>query len=287
MIAVSAGASISIDPAIVGATVDDDNLLIRGFVSAPANAAVTVNGSVTHIDDLGRFNANEVPLLPGSNTVKVEVTTQAGQSASQTIIVNSTGTGPFVVHASPTEGLESLEVTFTIENPTNTPFKQMLFDLDNDGYPNLILTPAQFVDGKMTVTATYPEGTWLAVLKVYDDQDHVIYSTSRSIVVRIPQILQAKLLGIYDAMLTRLRAGNIAGAMTAFTGSAYDKYNAIFTQLQPSLAAIVDQLGEVKEVTFNGDLAELTLARDTPDGVRLFMIYMLRSEDGIWRIDGM
>jgi hypothetical protein len=286
-ISVATGPSISIDPGLSGATIDDDNVLIRGFVSAPENAAVTVNGSVTHIDDLGRFNANEVALLPGSNTVTVEVTTQAGQSARQSIVVNSTAAGAFVMHASPTEGLESLQVTFTIENPANTPFKQMLFDLDNDGYPNLILTPAQFVDGKTTVTATYPEGTWLAVLKAYDDHDRVIYSTSRSIVVRIPQILQGKLRAIYDGMLTRLRAGNIAGAMSAFTGSAYDKYNAIFTQLQPSLAEIVDQLGEVKDVTFDGELAELTLARNTPDGVRLFMIYMLRSEDGIWRIAGM
>src|SRR6185503_18752652 len=116
-------------------------------------------------------------------------------------------------------------------------------DLDNDGFPNLILTPNQFVDGKLSLTATYPEGTWLAVLKAYDDQNRVIYSTSRSIVVRIPQILQSKLLAIYDGMLARLRVGNIAGALTAFTGSVYDKYSAIFTQLQPSLAEIVDQLG--------------------------------------------
>jgi hypothetical protein len=178
-------------------------------------------------------------------------------------------------------------VTFTIDNPANTPFKQMRLDLDNDGTPNLILTPEQFVDGKLTVTATYPEGTWLAVLKAYDDQDRVIYSTSRSIVVRIPQILQGKLLAIYDGMLARLRAGNIPGALTAFTGSAYERHSEIFTQLQSSLAQIVDQLGEVKEVTFNEDVAELTVVRDTPDGPLAFLIYMLRSEDGIWRVDGM
>jgi len=40
-------------------------------------------------------------------------------------------------------------------------------------------------------------------------------------------------------------------------------------------------------VTFNEDVAELTVVRDTPDGPLAFLIYMLRSEDGIWRIDGM
>jgi hypothetical protein len=45
------GPSIGIEAALDGATIDDDNVLVRGFVFAPANAAVTVNGVVTHIDD--------------------------------------------------------------------------------------------------------------------------------------------------------------------------------------------------------------------------------------------
>jgi len=75
--------------------------------------------------------------------------------------------------------------------------------------------------------------------------------------------------------------------LTAITGSAYDRYNAIFTQLQPSLSSIVDQLGEVRDVTFTMDLAELSIVRNTPDGPQTFMLYMIRAEDGIWRIDGM
>ena len=62
-------------------------------------------------------------------------------------------------------------------------------------------TPAQFSDGKLTVTATYPVGTWLAVIKAFDDQDRVIYSTSKSIVVLLPSVLQGNLRAIYDGML--------------------------------------------------------------------------------------
>jgi hypothetical protein len=279
--------SLNIDAALANATVDDDNILVRGVVSAPANAAVTVNGVVTHIDDLGRFQANDIPLAPGENTINAVVTTQDGQSSTQSITINSTGPGAFVVKAAPTEGLESLQVTFTVEDPASTPFKQMLVDLDGDGFPNVILTPEQFVDGKVTILATYPVGTWLAAFKAYDERDNVIYSTSKSIVVRIPAILQNDLRGIYDGMVTRLRAGNIPGALTAFTGSAYEKYNTIFTQLQPSLASLVDQLGILQEVTFNMDLAEFSFIRNTPDGPQKFMLYMIRAEDGIWRIDGM
>jgi hypothetical protein len=281
------GPSIGIEAALDGATIDDDNVLVRGFVFAPANAAVTVNEMVTHIDDHGRFQANDVALVPGANTVMAVVTTQDGMTSSQSIVVNSSGRGSFVVHAAPTEGLESLDVTFTIENPNGVRFKQIDIDFDDDGAPNMILLPGELTDGRVVVNATYPAGTWRAVIKAYDDRDQLIYATAKSIVVRLPALLQANLRAIYDGTLSRLKAGNIAGALTAFTGSAYEKYNAIFTQLQPSLATIVDQLGTVREISFNADVAELSVVRDTPDGQRLFMVYLVRAEDGIWRIDGM
>ena len=286
-ITVRSAPTVGFDATIVPATVHDNNVLIRGFVSAPANSAVTVNGVVTHVDDLGFFLLNDVPLVPGDNPITAILTTQDGQTAAKTITVNSSGPGAFVVTASPTEGLNSLTVTFTIENPANTAFKQMLVDLEGEGVPNLIVTPGQLVDGKIAFTATYPVGTFLATVKAYDDTNSLIYSTTKAIVVRMPELLQPNLLAIYDGMMTRLRAGNIAGAMTAFTGSAYEKYNEIFTLLGPSLPVIVDQVGQVAEITFNMDLAEITIVRNTPDGPVSFMMYMIRSEDGIWRIDAM
>jgi hypothetical protein len=219
--------------------------------------------------------------------VTAVLTTQDGMTASQSIVVNSSGRGAFVVDAAPTEGLESLEVTFTLENPDGVPFERIDFDFDDDGYADRVALPNDFNEGRLVITTTYPVGTWRAVIKAYDEQDRVIYSTEKSIVVRLPSLLQANLRAIYDGTLARLKAGNVAGALTAFTGSAYEKYNAIFTQLQPSLATIVDQLGEVREINFDADLAELGVVRDTPDGPRLFLVYLVRAEDGIWRIDGM
>ena len=279
--------TIGIAAALDGATIDDDNVLVQGSVSAPGNSAVTVNGVVTHIDDNGRFQANDVPLAPGQNVVTAMVMTQDGLTMSHTISVASTGRGAFVVRAAPTEGIESLQVTFTVENPGGVAFREIEFDLDGDGLPNVVATPAQFLDGVLTVSATYPVGTWVAGIKVYDDEDRLLYSTSKAIVVLSASALQGNLRAIYDGMLARLRVGNISGALTAFTGAAYDKYNAIFTQLQPSLASIVDQLGEIREVTFGMDLAEFSIVRDTSEGSQRFMLYMIRAEDGIWRIDGM
>jgi hypothetical protein len=287
MVRVGNAVDVAITGGLDGATVADDNVLVRGSVSAPPNAAMTINGVVTHIDDAGRFQANDVPLATGANTITAIVTTQDGQTSSRTITLNSTGRGPFVVRAAPAEGLGSLTVAITVENPDSSPFARMTFDLDNDGLANITVTPAQFSDGKLTVSATYPIGTWLAVVKAYDDQDRVIYSTSKSIVVLSPVALQAKLNGIYDGMLNRLRTGNVQGALSALTASARERYGAVLGQLETALPSIVDQLGVLTEFNFGIDLAELSVVRATPDGPRRFMLYMLRSEDGIWRFDGM
>ena len=279
--------AVAMSPGLDGTTVRDNNVLVRGIVSAPLNSAMTINGVVAHIDDFGQFQANDIPLDPGANAVTAVVTTQDGQATSHTILVNSTGRGAFVTHAAPTEGLNSLAVRFTVENPDDLSFSRITFDLDNDGATNVTATPAQFVDGKLTVSATYPIGTWIAVITAYDDRDEVIYSARKAIVVLSPAALRAKLKSVYDGMLGRLRVGNVAGALTALTGTARDRYGPVLSQLEATLPSVVDDIGELREINFGIELAELSVVRTTPTGSEQFMLYMLRSEDGIWRFDGM
>ncbi|HEX8738905.1 MAG TPA: hypothetical protein VF925_02045, partial [Casimicrobiaceae bacterium] len=166
-------------------------------------------------------------------------------------------------------------------------FKQIFFDLDGDGYPNVIATPAQFADGPFSFAVTYPVGTWNVAIKAYDDLDRVIYETKKSIVVLMPNLYGNRIRAVYEQMLTRLGAGNVTGALTAFTKSAYEKYEGIFNQLQPDLSTIVGQAGTITGMTFNLDVAELNVVRDTADGPQQFMVYLIRSEDGVWRVDGM
>ena len=287
VVTVGAPPTLTVQAPLDGAMVNDDNVLVRGTVTAPANSAASVNGIVARLDASGSFQANGVPLAPGANVITATLATLAGYSTSQSITVNRTGDGPFVVDAAPTEGIDLLEVTFTVENPANTPFARIEFDLDGNGSPGLVATPDDFVDGRLAVAYVYPIGTWIAAIKVFDDQNEVIYSTTKAIVVTASGVLASSLRAIYDGMLSQLRAGNIDGALTAFTGAAYDKYQAIFMQLQPSLATIVDQLGEVQELEFDLDLGEISIVRNTPDGPVRFIVYLIRAEDGIWRIDGM
>jgi hypothetical protein len=88
-------------------------------------------------------------------------------------------------------------------------------------------------------------------------------------------------------MRSALRGGNIGAALATITADMQAKYSAMFSALQPDLPTIADQLGTVQEVTVNENMAEIVLLRSTSAGDRAFNVYVIRSDDGVWRIDGM
>lgn len=90
----------------------------------------------------------------------------------------------------------------------------------------------------------------------------------------------------YDEMKDKLRTGNIEGALLHFTEDARPRYRKNFEFLGPRLAAAVDGLGRVANITFDEDTARLALHRDTPKGVQGFQVSM-RKIDRAWQISGM
>jgi len=75
--------------------------------------------------------------------------------------------------------------------------------------------------------------------------------------------------------------------MTAVTATMQSKYSAISTTLQPDSRTIVAQLGVLQWITVTDELAEIDITRSGVNGPQTFQIYLIRSEDGIWRVDGM
>lgn len=287
VVTVNGSVMVSIAPGINGSSIGDDSLLFTGTVTAPPNSGITVNGRLAQVDANGTFYVNGLPLSPGSNAIVVTVNSQDGQTATQTVTVNSTGVAPFAVSASPTDGLASLSVRFTITNRGNMPFQNVEFDFENNGTTDFSAPAASFANGVFVLDATYPAGKWTTIIRIRDSNNNVIYTSTQVITALPPLQLDAKMRAVYTNMLDRLRAGNISGALTAVTETVYDKYNAIFTTLQTNFGSIIDQLGTFEDVTFGDDMAEYSILRSTPNGPQRFMIYLIRGADGIWRIEGM
>ncbi|HET9650970.1 MAG TPA: DUF4124 domain-containing protein [Usitatibacter sp.] len=94
-------------------------------------------------------------------------------------------------------------------------------------------------------------------------------------------------LRVYEQMIAKLKRGDVEGALSHFTETGRANHRRIFEQLGPKLPEAVDKLGRITTVQVVGDMADLTLERDTPQGKTSFSVMMLRSYDGQWKIDGM
>ena len=99
--------------------------------------------------------------------------------------------------------------------------------------------------------------------------------------------IDAMLRSVYVGMLAKLKVGDVAGALKAFTPSATEQYRQVFEDLRPNLATITDQLGTIVDGSIMGGLAEYVVVQDTPTGKQAFLLYLLKGSDGTWLISQM
>ena len=286
-ISVLAGPALTVTGGLDGSTVNDDSVRITGHVTAPANSAVNVAGRIALVDTSGNFSLNNLSLAPGTNAIVATITSQDGQSSTQTINITRSGTSPFQVTVDPDQGFAPLTTRFTVTNRGNVAFGSVELDLEDNGTVDFTAFPFYFVNGVLIMQATYANGAWTAAVRVKDTSGNVIHTSKFTVIAHTPTAFEGVLRGVYTGMLDRLRAGNVSSALTAVTDNVYEKYSSVFQALQSDLRTIVDQLGTLEDVTFGMDIAEYSIVRDTPNGPQRFMIYLIRGDDGIWRIEGM
>ena len=138
-------------------------------------------------------------------------------------------------------------------------------------------------DISTTVLFTYSlPGVYTAKFTVTDNTLKKYYFQTSIVVLSVASI-DTLLRNVYEDTLVKLKAGDIKGALTAFTGGAQKKYSAVFAALGPNLPAAVDQLGLITDGEIGNSMAEYKVVR----GYQTFFIYFILDEDGVWRIDGM
>lgn len=88
-------------------------------------------------------------------------------------------------------------------------------------------------------------------------------------------------------MKDRLRRGATEGALNTVGSATYEKYRDIFSSLGSSLSTVVDQLGAIDSSSIGREMAEYLIVRDAGGFRYDYMIYLMRGEDGVWRISSM
>jgi hypothetical protein len=86
------GAPLAFSAPVNGATLTGNSVQVSGTFQGPPNSGITVNGVVASLDG-NNFYAN-VPVVAGANTLAATLTLPTGQTATQSIVVNSDGIPP-------------------------------------------------------------------------------------------------------------------------------------------------------------------------------------------------
>lgn len=175
-----------------------------------------------------------------------------------------------------------LLAAFRINNPTGVLIQRIEADFDGDGVNDLVTT-----NPEAPLEHRYDDpGAYTARFTVTDDTG-AVHTASYVVVIDDVNATDTMLRAVYTTMLDRLRVGNVEGALNAVTGGVRAKYETVFNTLKPDLSVIVDQLGTLKGGAVGEEMAEYVLVRNQAGQPKAFLIYLLRGEDGVWRIDGM
>ena len=284
-ITVSSSVSIQLNAALNGSTVNEDAIYVSGTVGAPPNSAVNVNGQLASVTSGGQFYLNDLSLQPGVNTVMATVTALDGQTANQVIsITRSTAPATFVVTV-PAGGLATAASPFaalvTVENRGNGVFATVTVSCDDPGAGLVSATLGSF-----NCSYTAP-GVHSVRVTVRDAGGGVVYEVVKVVTIKSPYEQIANVKAVYTGLIDRLKAGDKAAALKMFFGHAQSKYDAIFTALGANLALAASQLGDIKGVTVDDEIAEIVVTRMVAGQQRTFLIQLSRGEDGIWRIESM
>ncbi len=285
-VSVLATPAITFDSGVDGGSVADDNASVGGSVQAPPNAAVIVNGRRASHDRNGRFFADNVYLKPGVNSVTVVLNTLDAPPIVRTIAISSVGVAPFDVRVDEAEGLAPFATQLRIVNRGNVGFQRIEIDTQDDGVPDLVLT--DLAKDEAVVELNYPNpGVYTVAVRVFDADGAVIYSARRKVKALGRDELAYRVVDVYRTMLDRLGAGNASGALRMFVGDVQARYAQVFADLAVPLPEVAAQLGTPIDGVVAEDWAELTLLRPTADGDQLYMLYLIRGGDGLWRVEGM
>jgi len=274
---------VSIVSPLTGTMLQTDKLLVSGTYGGPPGSGVSINGVVA-LTDGHYFYANDVPLVQGSNTIEAVVTSPLGRTAKHTIEVRSIGAAAVLelYPSSSQGGIAPLPVRFQFEFTGVAAIRSIAMDFDGNGVTDFSTTnPNELI----AYTYNVP-GIFLAKVTLIDTLG-VTYRTTRAVRVYHDQSLDTLFNGVFSEMNNALLLGHIDRALLSMSVASRDRYRPVYLKLKNRFPAIMSSYSPLQRSRITGRFGEYAVNR-VIDGVnRIFLIYFVQDDDGVWRIDSM
>ncbi len=265
-----------------GATIGATSTEVRGTISGGATeVGVVVNGAAAFVS--GSQWITQVPLVAGTNAITVTATDGFGASSSSsvTVQVSQPQEPALVLTARPASGIAPLTVRFNLEVGLGRPIVRYDFDTNGDGTADI--TSATFEN--VAITYTTP-GLFTPTLTATDDLG-ATFVVATAVQVLDTASTVAMLTSKWDALKAALGRADVEAALQTVAGGVRDRYRSALEALGADLVALAAQLGDLQVLSVENGLAETVTVRLEDGERRLYFIYLVPDDDGIWRILGM
>ena len=277
-----AGLSVTITDPMANVTIDSNTYNVVGTFSGPANTGVVVNDRVAYTSG-GRFVLNDLPVVAGTNTITAVATNPAGQSATTAVTVTASGSAPdLVLHADISRGVAPLSVTFTYEFRSTQTIDKLAIDFNGDGRDDFSTRkPPTMVQN----TYTNP-GLFMATLTITDNL-RTTHKATVGIEVGTSDARDSLFRSVWDTMNAALVRGDVPTALASLNVRAQERYAPVFNDLVAEMPAIVASYSAPQFVSADSDYFEYAINRVIDGENQIFLVYLLRDGDGVWRMDSM
>lgn len=271
---------VLIETPLSGATLSGTDVLVTGTVDAPPNTGVVVNGVTAH-REANRFFV-PVPLQAGALAIEAVATSPGGATASARSEVTVTALPDFEVVPTFRVAFAPTGMAFSFINRTSRTITRVDADFNGDGRTdNTSASPTPTFS-----TAYFTPGTFTPRFVLRDSSGRT-YTLTTQLVIRDNSVLDQELKSLWSAFVAQLSARNVSGALAFFTTSARGRYADPLEVLRDSLPAIAASFSAPLTFSIDSDIGEYLVNRLIDGRDRVFFVYFLRDNDGVWRLDSM
>lgn len=267
-----------------GASINANRVQVRGTVAGAVDeVGVSVDGFPAQVNN-GQW-ALEIPLVVGSNTIKVTAIEARGASSTVQIAVNVSQavSPPLQLLATPEGGLAPLTVRFSAQNQTGRSLVLFELDVEGDGAVDVVATTFQDVP----VIYSKP-GLLYPVLKATDEQG-TQYTADTAISVLGRDRMDVLLKGKWNGMKAGLVASDVEGALFFFAPEQRSRFRTLFLGLSTQIAEIGRDMQDIQLIFLIENRAKYRLRRTQLYGGQAvnftYYVYFIQDAAGIWHIE--
>jgi len=273
--------AVTVTSPVENAQIAAASVLVSGTFTAPANSGVIVNGVRARVHG-NQFFASDVALVEGANAISVVVVTADETVLTATRNVTRTGTAPIRAYLEPESGFAPHAATIRVDNPGGLTITGVSYEnlgaavLDTTGADQQTLgrlTLASPGIATPTVVVTYSGGN------VYRQQVGVLAESKSSVDTLLKEV--------WNMYTATLAAGRVDLALASLPPVTAARYKPVLEPLAAHFASIIPTWSAPMTGRLADDVGEYTIARSIDGQNRLFFIYFVRDDRGIWRLDSM